>query len=72
MQRAAQRGWPKPLLGMQGSAIMDLAVTVLFICTVALAFQTQLVDAVPMADNDQRVDVLVTADGVIECPLHAR
>lgn len=34
---------------------------------VALAFRAQLVEEVPVADNDQRVDVLVTADGVLEC-----
>lgn len=37
------------------------------VLSVALAFRAQVVDAVPMADNDQRVDVLVTADGVFEC-----
>ncbi len=36
-------------------------------CTVALAFHVQLVDEVPVADNDQCVDILVTADGVHEC-----
>lgn len=35
--------------------------------TVALAFRAQVVDKVPMADNDQRIHVLVTPEEVVEC-----
>ncbi len=31
---------------------------------VALAFRAQMVDSIPMTEHDERVDVLVTADGV--------
>jgi len=30
---------------------------------VALAFRAQMVDEVPMAENDRGVDIIVTADG---------
>ena len=32
-------------------------------CAVALAFQAQMVEEVPIAENDRGVDVIVTADG---------
>lgn len=34
-------------------------------CAVALAFRAQMVDEVPVAENDRGVDVIVTADGPI-------
>ncbi len=33
-------------------------------CAVALAFRAQMVEEVPMAENDRGVDVIVTADGL--------
>lgn len=32
---------------------------------VALAFQAQMVEEVPMAENDRGVDIIITADGAI-------
>lgn len=39
---------------------------------VALAFRAQMVDAVPVADNDEDVDLIVTADGVLRCTARAQ
>ena len=34
-----------------------------FFCAVALAFRAQMVEEVPIAENDRGVDIIVTADG---------
>lgn len=38
---------------------------------VALAFREMLVESVPIGENDQGVDAIVTADEVVQCSQRA-
>ena len=72
---AASHGRPPPLLGTRScTAVCRAAYSCPFsqtqgfdsfcCCAVALAFEAQILEDVPMSEHDQPIDVLVTAGGL--------